>query len=570
MKEIVIIGYYDHLNVGDEQYKDTFIYLIKYILGIKDYGISFIDCDKLSKYANKINDNDIIIAGGGDILNDYFIDTIIKVFNGRKNTLYAISVGIPYTSILTSNKLHIFHSIFIRSYQDVTILKEYYNNVYFIPDISFLLNESNSICNTNYTLLDICGSNNAGSNNGNSSNGSNRVSNKSNVSSNSNLLNIQRYYANYIQEDIHLLTKIKKKKICITLSRHIYNQKYKDVYNNIINTFAKFVKYLISCNYHVIFIPFNTNEHNINENDNYIHNDVMNALESISQKIQTSWRQSITFIEASLNVYEIYSIYNLSYLIIPMRFHGCLFSIYTSTPFLPVYTTRKIKNLLIDISWCNAYKLQVNIEDVPIELNLEVLIFRFNRLIQDYSQALTLLRDINANISKWGENLRYIKIIDPDSIVEDPDLIIEDPGLILEDPDLILEDPKKNIQNKIENYFGNETTIIVQKNTSIEKINDIKNKINKYLLEQPDNITIDNLYNIKDEKLKNTLVQMTSYYLTDGTINSVYNYGLYEKMFKKEYNINREWLWILENKTVVKLIDNPNGLFNLNYMDQID
>jgi len=445
MKEIIIIGYYDHLNVGDEQYKDTFIYLIKYILGIKDYGITFIDCDKLSNYANKINDNDIIIAGGGDILNDYFIDTIIKVFNGRKNILYAISVGIPYTSILTSNKLHIFHSIFIRSYQDVTILKEYHNNVYFIPDISFLLNENNS--NTNNILLDICSSNNStrSVNNKNNGNDSNRESNKSNItdsSSKSNLLNIQQYYTNYIQDDIHFLTKIKKKKISITLSRHIYNEKYKDVYHNIINTFAKFVKYLISCNYHIIFIPFNTNYQNINENDNYIHNDIMNALENLSQKIQTSWRQSITFIEASLNVYEIYNIYNLSYLVIPMRFHGCLFSIYTSTPFLPIYTTRKINNLLIDVSWCNAYKLQVNNEDVPIDLNLEVLIFRFNRLVDDYTQAVTLLRDINANISKWSENLRHLKIIDPDS-------------------DIV----KNSDENKID------TTIIVKKNTSIEKIN---------------------------------------------------------------------------------------------------
>ena len=584
MKEIVIIGYYDHLNVGDEQYKDTFIYLIKYILGIKDYGISFIDCDKLINYANKINDNDIILAGGGDILNDYFIDTIIKVFNGRKNTLYAISVGIPYTSILTSNKLHIFHSIFIRSYQDVTILKEYHNNVYFIPDISFLLNENHS----NHTLLDICTSNSNASNSSNGSNigsnsvsnsvsdsVSNRESNKSNGNGDSNLLKIQQYYTNYIQEDINFLTKIKKKKICITLSRHIYNEKYKDVYKNIITTFAKFVKYLISSNYHVIFIPFNTNEHNINENDNYIHKDVMNALESISQKIQTSWRQSVTFIEASLSVYEIYSIYNLSYLIIPMRFHGCLFSIYTSTPFLPIYTTRKINNLLIDVSWCNAYKLPVNNGDVPIELNLEVLIFRFNRLTQDYTVAITLLRDINANISKWGENLRHVKIIDPNN---NTDLIQDNHAFVYMNNESKIQndtDPNRGqgSRSEVSQDPGlNNVMIIVKKNTSIEKINDIKNKINKYLSEtQSDNIiTVDNLYNIKDEKLKNTIVQMTSYYLTDGTINSVYNYGLYEKMFKKDYNINREWLWILENKTAVKLIDNPNGLFNLNYMDQID
>lgn len=537
MKEIVIIGYYDHLNVGDEQYKDTFVYLIKYILGIKDYGISFIDCDKLIKYADKINDNDIIIAGGGDILNDYFLDTIINVFNGRKNILHAISVGIPYTSILTSNKLSIFYSIFIRSYQDVTILKEYHNNVFFIPDISFLINESNSLCDTNRNLLDICDGSSP------SSPSSYGQSNKSvNVSNgDSNLLNIQQYYTNYIQDEITFLTKIKKKKVCITLSRHIYHENYKDIYTNIVNVFAKFIKYLISCNYHVILIPYNTNNSNINENDNYIHNDVINALEVISYA-QSNWRQSITHIEASLDVHEICSIYKLSYIIIPMRFHGCLFSIYTSTPFLPIYTTRKINNLLIDVSWSNAYKLPVNSDDVPIELNLEVLIFRFNRLIEDYTKGLELLHDINANICKWGENIRNIKLVNNE-----------------------LQENCDGNNIKLENNI-----IMVKQNTSLQKINDIKDKINKYLKENTIDVITDNLYKIKDEKLKNTLVQMVSYYLTDGTINSVYNYGLHEKMFKKDYNINREWLWILENKTAVKLIDNPNGLFNLNYMDQID
>ena len=71
MKKIIIIGYYDHSNAGDEQYKDTFNYLIKKILnhdrngtdsttvdtaidttGNKDEKceIIFLDCDKLYDY----------------------------------------------------------------------------------------------------------------------------------------------------------------------------------------------------------------------------------------------------------------------------------------------------------------------------------------------------------------------------------------------------------------------------------------------------------------------------------------------------------------------------------------
>ena len=142
MKKIIIVGYYDHANAGDEQYKNTFSYLINTVLntgntgntGNCNYEMVFIDCDKIYQYnANGgINTNDIIIVGGGDVLNNYFLDKVIDVFNGKSNNIYAISVGVPYTSVIRSGKLKVFNSIYVRSYQDLNTLKEYHNNVYYI------------------------------------------------------------------------------------------------------------------------------------------------------------------------------------------------------------------------------------------------------------------------------------------------------------------------------------------------------------------------------------------------------------------------------------------------------
>ena len=106
--DIIIIGYYNHYNLGDDQYMSSFINLFKFI---KYNSIKFVDCDKI--FNTEIKDTDIIILGGGDVLNNYFINNINIKFENKPNKLFAISVGLPYTYILTNTgKLNIFDHIF--------------------------------------------------------------------------------------------------------------------------------------------------------------------------------------------------------------------------------------------------------------------------------------------------------------------------------------------------------------------------------------------------------------------------------------------------------------------------
>jgi hypothetical protein len=514
MKKILIIGYYDHANAGDEQYKNTFSYLIKTILAatldINHYDIVFIDCDKLHDYNENgyINPNDIIVVGGGDVLNNYFLDKVINVFNGISNNIYAISVGVPYTSVITSGKLSIFNSIYVRSYQDLHTLREYHNNVYYIPDISCLTR--NIINNTDGTA-----------------DGS---------------VNTVVY---------NELKCIRKKKVCLSLSRHIYNKEHSEYYNNIISKLADFIKYLILNNYHVILLPFNTNNTNENENDIIINNDVFQKLTTVTTVSTVStdkYTRCITNITSTCNEYDIYKIYKLCHVVIPMRFHSCLYSMYAHIPFLPVYTTRKINNLLLDCSWNYGYKLTTNPKDIPIDLNLEILILRFNMLTNEYYNCITELQRINNDITEWSKNYKKIQI---------------------------------------ESNDNTNVKILIKSVTFVDKIEFTKNKLKDFLKDTGVDSELElelELPKIKDHKKRDTIVQMTSYYLTDGNTDSVYNYGLYEKMFKEDYNIFKEWSWILQdasnasntNVTDVnetkksKLQDNPDGLFNINYIDQHD
>lgn len=60
---IIIVGYYNHDNLGDEQYKETFEYMLdKYLPLKRNYNIQFVDCDLLSTIP--IRDTDVILLGG--------------------------------------------------------------------------------------------------------------------------------------------------------------------------------------------------------------------------------------------------------------------------------------------------------------------------------------------------------------------------------------------------------------------------------------------------------------------------------------------------------------------------
>lgn len=540
MKKIIIIGYYDHANAGDEQYKDTFNYLINKILihdmngvdsttvdtaidttGNKDEKceIVFLDCDKLYDYYNNgnISRSDIVIVGGGDVLNNYFLDKIIHVFNNKSNNIYAISVGIPYKSIITSGKLNIFNAIYIRSFQDLYTLKEYHNNVYYIPDVSCLTRR---------------------------------------IMSNSSTYGDYDSTINMTNEGILIyknLRNIKNKKVCLSLSRHIYNSNHNEYYNNIISKFSEFIKHLILNSYHVVLLPFNTNSTNNNENDLIIHNDVFNKLSYVGDISTDRYTSCITNIQSRCNEYDIYKIYKTCHVIIPMRFHSCLYSIYSYVPFLPVYTTRKINNLLLDCSWNFGYKLTTTTTDIPTDLNLEILILRFNMLIDDYYNCITQLQRINSDITELSNKYKNIKI-------------------------------QSNICIDGENT-DTTSKILIKSVTNIDKIQLIISKVKEYIIGITSNT--DNtegntgndleLFKIKDVKTRNIIVQMVSYYLTDGNTDSVYNYGLHQKMFKNDYNIYSEWSWILQDLSLgdeetkkKKLKSNPDGLFNINYIDQHD
>jgi polysaccharide pyruvyl transferase WcaK-like protein len=471
--DIIIIGYYNHYNLGDDQYMLSFINLFKFI---KYNSIKFVDCDKI--FNTEIKDTDIIILGGGDVLNNYFINNINIKFENKPNKLFAVSVGLPYTYILTdTGKLNIFDHIFIRSKQDISLFSKYYKNISYIPDISY--NLSCDKYNVNNTFCEL------------------------------------------------RAIKATKKIIGFALSRHIYHNQYIQEYNNCILNLYHFIKNLIILDYHIIFIPFNTNSISTIENDILIYNDII-TLFSMNDT-EKFINNNITFIKNKIEINQLFELYDIIDYCIPMRYHACLFSIYTNTPFLPMYTTRKISNLLLDINWQHSYKLECNTIDIPITINYNELLITFDNLVNTNIDTIyNFKNEYNIAIDNFSniflEKLAYQKL-----------------------------DNKKIIE-KLENITENNRIVITYE--AVEKF------CNKY--------NYSDFRLIKDIKLQDTIIKIVSYYLTNGTINSKYNYGLAEKMFNNDYNYKEEWEWIINDCKNITMPNNPDGLINLNYIDQND
>ena len=439
MNNVFVVGYYNHHNTGDEQYKTTFKQLL-------DNPV-FLDCDKIKDH--EFSDSDVIIVGGGDVLNEYFVDEIIAKFKGKKNKLIAFSVGLPYSDILVNtNKLQIFDYIFLRTKQDIDLFRQHLDDgsISYTPDISLYLGQGE------------------------------------------------------LSETYNILSRYKRKIVSITLAGNC---------SNILAELVFFVRYLILSGYHVVLIPFNIRE------DIFIQNSICSAVNS----------KHVTNVIYEMSASEILKLYDLIHISIPMRFHSCLFSIYKKVPIFPLFTTRKVKNLLIDINWIHGYQLETDENDTPIKLDTDILTSRFY-LLEKLHERLVL---------KLG------------SVVEDfcDDLISSKEYL------------NDIIKNKTIDFYDKIDL----------KINKIFKKIQKYI----ESKGYVKFCDIKDRDIRETVVNIVSYYFTNGT-NSVYNHGLMEKMFKKSYDYHQEWRWIVKDfaKNNKQLFNNPDGLFNINYIDQVD
>lgn len=130
MSRVLILGFYHRGNLGD----DAYVPALERVLGAE--RITFACVDDIDRVPDDV---DVIVCGGGEVINLYFMSKLRRLLKGFTGRVVAVSVGVAYESERAYFKM--FDHAFVRSRRDfdvaVSVLGE--RNVTLAPDVAFYL-----------------------------------------------------------------------------------------------------------------------------------------------------------------------------------------------------------------------------------------------------------------------------------------------------------------------------------------------------------------------------------------------------------------------------------------------
>ena len=140
-ENIVLTGYYNKKNTGDDLFLNM---AVKLFNSNKNYSIKIIPIDIIQKYISTIAEkNDSIILFGGEVLNNYFLEPLMKIKElNQKIKLFAMGVSIGQDIDEIKYMLLSFQYIICRNSNDYNLLKNILPilKVEYMQDIVFLHN----------------------------------------------------------------------------------------------------------------------------------------------------------------------------------------------------------------------------------------------------------------------------------------------------------------------------------------------------------------------------------------------------------------------------------------------
>jgi polysaccharide pyruvyl transferase WcaK-like protein len=296
---VLVLGFYDRANIGDEAYKNAFRMLFS-------TNVVFACIDDIKEVPASVH---TIILGGGDVMNAYFVNKLQALTKTFKGPVYAFSVGIPFENNASFTKD--FDHVVLRSKQDLETVENLIGakNVNYIPDLTWILKQKCIVTKPIYPSkiikFGIC-------------------------------LAQPCFYANSRKE--HLLEQFLK---LMSTMRSSYK----------------------GSEFHLI--PFNTSVNDA-ESDILILDKLYERTANMGGVFNYT---KANWIKQPL---EVIKFIGKMHLVLGMRFHSIVFSMIQRTPFVAIYTTRKIENILKDTELSQyGYKLTLDEHYRPIDLNVE-------------------------------------------------------------------------------------------------------------------------------------------------------------------------------------------------------
>jgi hypothetical protein len=299
MDKTLILGFYNRKNLGD----DTYVHALPRVL--KPVGeIYFQNMDDIQEIPNDVN---VVVIGGGDVINEYFMKKAMKLLKDFKGRVYGVSVGIPYASA-SHAFLGIFDHLYVRSSRDFEVASKVMGeqNVTQMIDAGFELTFPRRMPSKN-------------------AHGRKRVA------------------------------------LCLAQPAFYGNEHKTQLVSSILDTLVS-TYYETGNNIEYTFLAFNTNTRNQSECDIYINEELAALL--TAQGIPCNCHhvglddpyKMIEYFQRHVDI------------VICMRFHSVVFALMTNTRFIALYSSQKISNHLEDVchDGFEALKLPVNGQDRPL------------------------------------------------------------------------------------------------------------------------------------------------------------------------------------------------------------
>jgi hypothetical protein len=338
--KVLVIGYYNKENLGDDSYQG--------IMGnfFPNANLEFIGSHELSKI--KAEDYDAIIVGGGDIINNYFNDSISPFLRNFKGPKIAFSIGIPFPSLISEKYLAHFDHVFTRNYEDIRAIQKVLGShrVHFIPDITLAYSSNyphKNIISDSSIYLE-----------------SSKRSEAASINDNSIILGHVPSGENII------------KKTCgIFLVGNLI--KYPFIVNDISHLISK-----ISLTYNIILYCFNPKEDlKISEtvknlaykrlNESFTDDKRLKSLLEIARK-----DNHIRVDSKKYKTQEMIDIISNLDFGVCVRYHSHIFCTIAGTPFVSISSTRKTRSFMKQVG-LSEYQYEINLDDygTPIGSNYE-------------------------------------------------------------------------------------------------------------------------------------------------------------------------------------------------------
>jgi hypothetical protein len=376
---IICTGYYHRSNLGD----DIFYYLFKSILNdiCKNIKYKLVSLDDLKILPV---DTQIIILGGGEILNSYFLQKLEKLCENFRGKIIAYSCELPQGDLIP--QINIIDYFVVRNKNDQIKLSKHFNlntdnkYIFYYPDLVTSLS------------IKTC------------------------------------------KEDKITLPKINKITFCLARSIYPNNNNYQ----NYLNQTVKFIEYLTTNNYIVNLFPFNSSLCN-NESDLFLNNDIFNLC--IQSKINVNniipnftWNE-----EDKIN--NCIEVFNDSDLIICSRYHAHIMSLITKKPFISISHTKKTFDLVNEFK-LDKYMIRPEMDSTnkPINLDYKLLINKFVEIKKDYLDVINTINQHKfPNLNDHKNKLLKLLV---SNYREIPPFYVSDFFI-----NKLLEDIQKDIQN---------------------------------------------------------------------------------------------------------------------------